>query len=571
VDLQRGGRWLAVHLRRYPALYAIVAAWILMVSLVPSVTNRGNDTVEAISDAATDGSVVDGTSGRGATPRSTTGPRGRTTPASGAPRIATGPKTNEPVANVVQASGVTRGGFKCAPGVRQVPWSPYAPPCVAKFDGNNGGATYNGVTDKTIKLAFRVTVDVGSAAGQAQDRLAEQTGGASSASSFRFAQRYLPWFNKNYELYGRKVVIERYDGQGNSIDEAQNKGQEAACADATEAATTVHAFAALQYGFTEESGVFAECAALRHKVFLPLVAPYFPESYFKRWHPYAWDNTMQCERIGHDIAEYAGKRLNGRNAKWAGDATLRASKRRFAIYVPNSPAYQICADIIEKDFENKYDGKLVSRYNYALDVAQFPSEAARAVVQFNAARATTVILACDNLSPIFLTQTAKQQDYRPEWMLIGVAGTDLDSSAASYDQDEVDGHLFGMSQLGNTAKLTSPTGEAARAWREATGEKTLPNGAYYAYYNYVQIFSLLQAAGPILTPQNAATGIRKYPVAGGAQGASGTWSWAKDHTATIDAREIYWDGASQHFKETYGGRRFQSGQWPTSEPPIYPK
>lgn len=560
-------------MRRYPALYAIVAAWVLMVALVPSVTNRSDETVGTISDTASDTTAVDGTSrgGRSAPAATTTGPRGQTTRVSGVPQAVSGPRTGAPVAKVVQASGVTRGGFKCAPGVRQVPWTAYAPPCVAKFTGNNGGATYNGVTDKTIKLAFRVPVDAGGPAAQAQDRLNEQTGGASAASAFSFAQRYLPWFNKNYELYGRQVVIEKYNGQGNSIDEAQNKGQEAACADATKAATTVHAFASLLYGFTEETGPFTDCAARRQKMFLPLAAPYYPESYFQKWHPYAWDNTMQCERIARDIAEYAGKRLNGRNAKWAGDPTFQATKRRFAIYVPNDPAYQMCADILEKDFEQKYGGKLVSRYNYALDVSQFPSEAVRAVVQFQAARATTVILACDNISPIFLTQGAKQQDYHPEWLLIGVAGTDLDSAAASYDQDEVDGHLFGMSQLGNTTKLTSPTGEAARAWREATGEKTLPNGAYYAYYNYVQIFSLLQAAGPILTPQNAAIGIRKYPPAGGASGASGTWSWAKDHTATIDAREIYWDGASQHFRETYGGRRFQSGQWPKSEPPIYPK
>jgi substrate-binding family protein len=228
-------------------------------------------------------------------------------------------------------------------------------------------------------------------------------------------------------------------------------------------------------------------------------------------------------------------------------------------------------NLFEKDLKNKYGAQLVSRYNYALDVSQFPSEAVRAVVQFQAAGATTVILACDNISPIFLTQGAKQQGWHPEWVLIGVAGTDSDAAAASYDQDEVNGHLFGMSQIGNYQKLISPTGEAARVWREATGEKKLPQGAETQYYNLVQIFSLLQAAGPVLTPANAAAGIRTFPPGGGSHGPAGTWSWAHDHTAVIDAREIYWNGDSGHFIETYGGKRFQSGQWPRSEPPIYPK
>jgi substrate-binding family protein len=482
-----------------------------------------------------------------------------------------GPAGSEPVAAVRKATGVTRGGYTCGPGVRQVPWAAYSPPCVAKFTGSNGGATYNGVTAKTIKIGVRVPVDAGGPAAQAQDRLNEQTGGASAAQSLEYVQKYLKWFNAKYEIYGRQVVLEKYNGQGNSIDEAQAKGQEAACADATKAATTVHAFSSVLYGFTEESGVFAECATRQQHMFLPLAAPYFPESYFKKWHPYAWDNTMQCERIASDLAEYTGKRLNGRNAKWAGDATYKVTKRRFALYVPNDPAYQICADVFQNTFKEDYGGQIVSRYNYALDVSQFPSEAVRAVVQFQAAQATTVILACDNISPVFLTQGAKQQDWHPEWLLIGVAGTDTDAAAQSYDQDEVDGHLFGMSQLGNTAKLISPKGEAARAWHEATGEKTLPQGAFYAYYNLVQIFSLLQASGPVLTPANAAAGIRAFPPAGGSSGAAGTWSWAKDHTATIDAREIYWDGGSGHFLETYGGKRFQSGQWPRTEPPIYPK
>jgi hypothetical protein len=419
----------------------------------------------------------------------------------------------------------------------------------------------------TIKLEVRVTVDAGGPASQTSDKLQQQAGNSTNAQSFQYAQQLIPWFNKNYELYGRKVVLDKYNGQGNSIDEMQNQGSEAACGDATNAATSLHTFMDVLWGFTEETGVFTDCAVRQH-LFMPLAAPYFPESAFKKWDPYAWDNSMQCERISRDLAEYAGKRLNGRKAKWAGDASLQAINRRFAIYVPNDPNYLHCVQIFKNDFKKKYGGSLVSEYDYPLDVSQFPSSALRAVVQFQAANATTVILACDNLSPVFLTDGAKQQNYHPEWLLIGVASTDTDASASTYEQSEVTGHLFGMSQLGNTAKLSSATGEAARVWRQATGT-ALPNlGAVTVYYDLVDIFSLLQASGPVLTPRHAADGIRLYPNAG-IGGGDGTWSWAHEHTATIDAREIYWDGA--HFQETYGGRRFQSGQWPAQEPPIYPK
>src|SRR5207302_6237268 len=132
---------------------------------------------------------------------------------------------------------------------------------------------------KTIKLAVRVTVDDGGPASQTSDRLQQQAGGATLSQNYQYSQQLVGWFNKNYELYGRKVVITKYNGQGNSIDEAQNKGQEAACADATNLATTQRAFTGVLWGFTEESGVFTNCA-VRQKIFLPLTAPYFPQNDF---------------------------------------------------------------------------------------------------------------------------------------------------------------------------------------------------------------------------------------------------------------------------------------------------
>jgi len=449
---------------------------------------------------------------------------------------------------------------------------------VNRFTGYNGGATFRGVTRDTIKITVRVTVDQGGASAQTSDELLRQVGQATNAEALQQAETLLPWFNRKYELYSRRVVFERFNGQGNSIDEAQDQGQEAACADATAVATSVKAFGDLLYGFTQESGPFTRCAA-RQQLMIPLAAPYFPESDYRSWDPYAWDNEMDCERVARQVAEYTGKRLLNRNARWAGDPTYRAEHRRFALYVPNDPPYQHCVDVFEQELK-KYQGgsgAIVSRYNYALDVSQFPSEALRAMVQFQAAGATTVILACDNVSPIFMTQSAKQQGYHPEWLLIGVAATDTDGAARSYEPSEVNGHLFGMSELGDDAKRYAANGEAARAWAEATGGQPMQPGVPDQYYSMVHIFNLLQAAGPILTPEHLAAGARSLPPGGGAVAPQGTWSLAVGHVETIDSREIYWDpnalgrdGGSGHYIATYRGRRFLEGQWPWGDPPVYP-
>jgi hypothetical protein len=538
-----------------------------MVAFVPSIVHGGTTTADTFTSGAPGTSGT--TAGAAGGPTSKGGASVHAGAAGGGGPAISGPHITKPVGAVHVGSGTTVAGNACRPGVRQVPWSAYAPPCVAKFTGFNGGATYNGVTDKVIKIGVRVTVDDGGPASKTSDQLQEKAGNATLTQSYDYAAKLVPWFNKHYELYGRHVELVKYNGQGNSINEAQNKGQEQACADATTLATTVHAFAGVQYGFGEESGVFTDCATLQHHTFMPLTAPYFPENDFAKWHPYAWDNSMQCERIARDLAEYAGKRLNNRKAKWAGDLTLKNSNRRFALYVPDDPNYLRCVNIFKDIFKKKYGGVVSQEYDYPLDVSQFPDSALQAIVKFSADHDTTIILACDGISPQFLTQGAKQQNYHPEWEIIGVAGTDTDSTAASWDQTEVNGHLFGMSEIGDFAKLMSPSGEAARAWFEASGEKTLPNtGPMVEYYNLVDIFSLIQAAGPVLTPANAAKGIRTYPNGGGAAAPNGTWSFAHDHTATIDEREIYWNGT--HYLQTYGGKRFQSGQWPSGDPPIYP-
>ena len=58
-------------------------------------------------------------------------------------------------------------------------------------------------------------------------------------------------------------------------------------------------------------------------------------------------------------------------------------------------------------------------------------------------------------------------------MTIGTGLTDLDNAARLYDQSQVDGHLFGPSQLGAADKLIGPTSEPGVIYKQITG-KTIP-------------------------------------------------------------------------------------------------
>jgi hypothetical protein len=221
-----------------------------------------------------------------------------------------------------------------------------------------------------------------------------------------------------------------------------------------------------------------------------------------------------------------------------------------------------------------------------LDVSRFPDEAARGAIQLKRDGVTSVIMACDPISMIFLSQSATSQGWHPEWIVIGIILTDVDNAARLYDQGQVDGHMFGMSYLGATQKYLGPNGEPGRMYKAVTGQ-TIPNGTDGQFAEMTHVYNLLQAGGPRLTPQSLGAGAFALPPLGGPDYAYGYWSFrdaadgtpgGHDHTLVDDAREVYWrgdvrspsDGKAGAYLETYGGRRFRNGEWPTEDPPVYP-
>lgn len=569
---------VSYHVRRHFPLYALAAIFGLIVVLVPTTNNTGPGGTSAITSGEdTSGFEDTGTSdtpGDAKTKGSTASSRGPTGGVSG-PGI--GPSTSP--GQVLKAAGTTVGGFKCEPGVRQLPWSLYANPCIGKFTGNNGGATYRGVTDKTIKIAVRKpAVD----AGDVTDAQARAQGQATRAEGLSIIKKWASYFNKTFDLYGRQVEFVEFQSRAsNGIEEAQSRGEEGACADATDLAETVKAFGVVYYaagGGMAETQPFAECASEK-KMFVPFGASYFPEKWYtEKWHPYVWHLLQECERISFDVAEYVGKRLLDRKAKWALDPVYKTQNRKFGTYVPDNDGYQRCVNLSETKLKKEYGGEITERVDYQLDVSRFPDQAEQAVLKFKAAGVTTLINACDTLSTRFLTEAADRQSWGPEWFIIGVATQDSDGAARTFDQAVVEGHLFGMSQVGPTIAVEGKKGESFASWKRAFPNQDPPRGFGFIYYRTLALFMMLQAAGPLLTPENIGRGLRALPDGGGEKGPQGTWSFKGDHTAVDDSREIYWmrnkpgfDGGNGTYVETMGGKRFRTGEWPKAEPPIYPK
>lgn len=485
-------------------------------------------------------------------------------------------------------TGTTVSGTACTPGTPQFA-SPYAAPCVPAFTGNNGGSTYNGVTGTTITLAER---EFPSAADTEEIEAEARAAGAAIPQVISQVQQvFLNYFNKVYELYGRKVVIKPYTTQSSFTNEELGQNQAQACADADTIANQMHAFAETgitngdSYGGT---GPFSQCAAQDHLMEFDGDL-YFNESSFEAQNPYVWSITQDCTRISSAEAEVAATMLAGKKAIYAGDPALRDKVRKFAAFIPNVSQYLSCAQNFDNLVVNKYHiskSELAKNFDYDLDIATYQQAAQEAVVQFKAEGVTTIICSADPFALGLLTKAAAAQDYHPEWFLTGSAETDLDQVAQGlYDMSEVDGHMFGMSESAPSTATTGPSSLAGQLYQKLTGHQ-IPKGTDGNYASLVEIFDALQAAGPDLTPDNVARGLHALPTLGAPSYQYGQWTWntgpngqagGGDHTAGADARFVYWDGTKTSplngqpgtFVAVFGGKRFTLGHWPTTLPPLF--
>jgi hypothetical protein len=489
--------------------------------------------------------------------------------------------------NIKAGTGTTITNTKCTAGTPQFA-SPYADPCVPKFTGNNGGATYNGVTATTITIAEREYPNTANAQELAAD--ARAAGDALPSVTQQVQNVFLNYFNKVYELYGRKVVLKPFTGVGNSTSEALNQGQAQACADA-ETVKQMPAFGEAGLPFDYQfpgSGPFSQCMASDHEVEFD-GDQYFDEGTFQSQNPYVWSVTQDCTRVSSLTSEVEGTLLAGKKAIYAGDPTLQNETRKFGTYVPNLPAYVSCTKRSISLLESKYHvpaSQIAPSFYYNLDIATFQQSAQQAVVQFKAAGVTTVVLACDPFSAGIITKAAAAENYHPEWFIIGTGLTDQDQYVQSEDDlSEIQGHLFGMSELSPSEDTYGPTSLAGKLYKKLTGH-TIPPGTDGNYSQLVEIFDMLQAAGPDLTPQSLARGTHALPQFGAPAYQYGNWTFnigvsgnvgGGDHTASNTARFVYWDGNATSevngMKGTYvaifNGDRFALGQWPKTLPKLF--
>ena len=458
------------------------------------------------------------------------------------------------------ASGTTVGGYSCGPGLRQVPWSHYAPPCQPAWHGDNGGATSRGVTGSTITISYRSASTSQLAALYA---LVPPPVIGTNAQEVSTMRTYIRAFNREFELYGRKVVLQPFQGQGDFISEDLGMDQAQAQQDATTVATGIGAFADIS--LIDSSAVYASDLANQRVVTSSLYENEL--SWYQQYAPWEYTPGPDCTKAAQATGAILGKQLGGLPASDAGDENLRTKTRVFGIVYPQNPQAAACqtADV---QAMARYHQTVVKSVGVQFNLAQLVQQSQSAVAQMQADGVTTIIVSsADPITPTFMMQAADKEGYHPEWWVQSYfAGglTNMDSLTRLFPADQRD-HIIG---IGNQVQPLSVQ-EAVRAYDlgDPSPRARLIPSYIFTYNSLLQFFDALQLAGPDLTPQNFQAAMDHIPqsspggMLGGWNGRDGPFDPSSTYKVVAYSNSVVspLDGQPGAFVACDGNRPFSYG------------
>jgi hypothetical protein len=560
-------KYIAKVARRYSPLLIGFVVLLLVVWLVPSVTPSKPTNVSAGlgQDAGTGGTTGSATE---TTVAGATGTGGGATgsaagAAAGSQRALAVPKgITAPAA--AGSAGATRSGVQCGPAVRQVSWSVYAPICVPTYSGNNGGATAYGVTGDTITVTFRRT---NSTEEKAAFSIAGSAAPGSDDQYLADLRAYVDLFNRNYELYGRRVVIKDYQPQGDNLEEDQGRQLAGAQADAQKA-HDLGAFADLSQSPSLAATIPYE-QDLAHVGVIGIGAIGVTASWFQQYAPYQYSYIINASKGAQGAGAALCQRAVGLPAVFAGDALYKNQTRKFGLVAPDGPEYQKAADVFAQTMQKDCGVVMAKRARYTIDVSRFADEGTSLAAQMKAAGVTTVLCGCDPLIEITFSQAADGQAYHPEWFVTSY----YDPQGREASQNEW-----------SHAITAPPAVFVPRAQRESykvfkiARTTSDPQEKYFdlAYENAVYLFSALQNAGPNLNVATFQHGVFSMPQSG--LGQFGTWAGGPQaFDPAVDGPLAYWDpnrpadfdGVKGAWVACEGGKYFTAGDNPSAYGPAH--
>ena len=582
----RFGDWA----RRYPPLAVIVGALLLAVFTLPSALNlpqsNPGQTLEYAPVPGDQGQTNPGgnLAGLGLGSSDT----GSGSGVGGGAGVG-GPPPPPPPAPT--GSDIHQTGKACVGSPPRQTEDPLSPPCAAYFQGDNGGATYQGVSKNEISIVLYVTgaqyQDVGS-----QGVINHPIGTCFDASSP--AQRgedyyveagriWQAYFNSRYQTYNRVARVHvcfasTPDGTSNTAESPETRKQ-----DAANELATYKPFAEIAddyYGGYISDYINAMAA---HGVMSFGSEQERPNSAFSAFPQLIWSYDPSVEEHAASFSSYVCQKVVPFTTSF-GDPAQRGKPRRLGLLHTSAsflPEQQLFAKLVKQqvsqcggNFVDDQTFDFGGGLNYGFDPSGDASYRQKIVASFVKNNVTTVIWAEsleNGISPV-----AHAANYFPEWVIAGDGR--LEDLAASKTQDSAEwANAWTVTeqtlQHGFSRQQCVLAGQEADPQLPVT-DREIPCRLYNFFR---QLFDGIQVAGPHLTPSSVDAGFHAIPGhPSSSPDVPACFYRTGEYTCIKDAIPMWWDSnATSPYSSQKGcyrvpesGRRYLAGAWPSGDVPA---
>ena len=556
-NVGRGGDWA----RKYPPLVTILVALILAIAVLPSALNlpQTNPTQtleyapvppEESDDPPPAGNLsslgLGSSSGVAADAEGGEGPGGTLPPLPG-------------------GKGVNPSTKRCVGNPPRQTEDPTSPPCVAFFDGDNFGATYQGVTKDEVRVLVYISGGVGylqgsqgrevSPSGEYFDLLEPPDPGGEHflVEGFRGWQRY---FNDRFQTYGRVVHFFMYfdDCGGTCSPEARRSH-------AADNFARVKPFAVLtDVAFGGNEVDYVEQMARRGVLNFGTLTGKSQE-FFRRFPKLIWGFDPTIEYQAESFSTYVCQKVVGKPAVLAGGSAsgnMQNRPRKLGLFHTSDENHADrikLAELVQQQVE-ACGGEIASTATfptccYVTVATQTPDDAAANMAEFNSQGITTILWPGGMEGQH--AQAASSSGYQPEWIVLG--DDLLDGNRPN--RLARNGAAFDDRAIVVTPEIYDPPRAQQRcyqSYREA--DQQMPDadlGFVCDYYrNLFQLFTGIQVAGPRLGPTSVDKGYHAIPAVKSKDNQSPSCFYNPgDYTCVKDVQIEIWDnqGVSESSNE----------------------
>ena len=471
---------------------------------------------------------------------------------------------------------------------------PLSPPCSPFFAGDNGGATYQGVTKDEIRVIFYMDGSIGTTGTASYDGAAEEAPpqgtycdvnvkensdkkchneAAVDHMYVRITRAYQRYLNTRFQTYDRRFHFWVY--YSGAVDAGGRR------ADAADNFAKIKPFAVIDYAvFRGATDAYIDAMA-RNGVLIFSSQQAYSRKFFNQYDPLVWSFAPDIEHRVDQYVEWICKKVAPYPVAHSGDGVPRGGPRKYAFYYTTDrgrPDLRLFAELARPRLKRecpRIGNPIEATFptaGYTINTAGDPAYARLNIARLRSNNVTTMLWlgGVDGKTEA----AADEAKFYPEVFFAG-DGYMEGNATGFYGNRNFHAQVAAQTYVLREPRLEDTSGY--QAWRQAEPTRAAEPEAGWVNAVYRDFFMVgvgVQVAGPRLHPVTVAEGFRAIPPLVSDNPFVPACFFTNGHFCVQDMQEVWWDNTGTVpggtnptgcYRTVDGGLRYPLGKWPKGD------